>query len=811
MIFVAAQWLKTLQLPEGASEFDLNLVNVFYNRYLNQTSNGMKKWQNLTLRLDTSEVRGHLFKTRVKMSWPSLLIEQNVENKSVFVFPLTQVGNTSYRNITIKNPSSYNLVVQIVMDRNYPDLESLYEGVPPSFMPGDLTKDFTTEFRFLGKHQTLFQNKLNLKFHEDTIPVLLSPGENFTFTVEYDVIESGTKTAAIFLRNNLTILEVVKLVGQGAHPSFKFGNRRPGSVQPLSFELTEKHLKDCEREKHRKYPSPNLTVKRSFTARNTGDIPIFINNFVISGMPCEGYGFKVLNCEPFQLLPNATRKIDIAFTPDFTLAKMTRTLVLETSLNVPVSYTLLTTVPSYYLSLCSSVLTRPHWETYLYYTAVCLMCFLLVFVALAPVMESERILKQALGLVIARNCPSTQPTLDLRLVGQQTRSEIRQKAESDATEKACKEKEKKIVEEAVKEKTVKEPEKYVVLIPTTGKQKKKLAKKTSNELASADLSSMQKKNPGEVHKPQKAKADCKTDTEMEIPCKKQLKEPKKIVHKPLNIKHIEVPVCEEETSSTTTESSSNNEETDKLKITLKKQSPNTKTQSNTVTISTETTPTCETLQPDVASHTKLERRRSGPKSNRNKSDHRDPHENKPRGNKNQRERKEKQSLIKKLSKPLSDSGNSSPSVRVSPSVPSSSFWSENRAKFSDVVARSENTYPVTSSRSFVQTGKPTVYVEPYKNTNTELGPIGSKKIDYWQDNVQVHNDDQYNHLSNSFFTDAHALGVESSNAFLDVGVPENNWEGGNSNLMNLMQSNGAPPINSSSGGMHGKQLLFFFL
>ena len=68
-------------------------------------------------------------------------------------------------------------------------------------------------------------------------------------------------------------------------------------------------------------------------ARNTGELPIDIFGFYISGVSCEGYGFKVLNCEPFKLNPNATKKIDIAFTPDFTLSRIERELLILTSLS----------------------------------------------------------------------------------------------------------------------------------------------------------------------------------------------------------------------------------------------------------------------------------------------------------------------------------------------------------------------------------------------------------------------------------------------------------------------------------------------
>lgn len=733
IIYISAQWLKTLSLPDGITQFDLNLVNTFYNRYLNQTSNGSKKWQNLTVKLDTSEVRGHIFKTKVKMIWPTLL----AENKTVFSFPLTQVGNFTFQNISIKNPSSYNLIVQIVLDVNYPELHGLYEGLPPNLISQDLQKQKKPSigFFFHKSYKLLQENffrNLDLEFHRDTIPVFLKPGEIVTFRIGFRTEDATHSSAAILLRNNLTMLEVVKIDARAVHPNFKFGNRRPGSTQPLSFELTEKHLKDCEREKHRKYPSPNLTVKRSFTARNTGDVTVFVNGFSINGIPCEGYGFKVLNCEAFYLLPNATRKIDIAFTPDFTLAKITRSLMLETSLNFPVNYTLLTTVPSYYLALCSTVLLRPAWEAYLYYTSVCLMCFLLIFVVLAPVMDSERILKQTLGLVITRSCPSTQPTLDLRLVGQQTRSEIRQKVDAEVTENKNKDNKTctkicALMDEPVKP-VKQEQEKQVVLVPTVGKQKKKVAKKLSNEIGEM----CEKKSSPE---PQKAhKASNKQTEVIENDVKKhspkehrKIAQNKKITNKPTECKTIDVPVCEEETSSTTTESSNNEEDQHKnIKPTVKKQSSPKIEYNNMVYIPAPPTPVVQ-IESTHQNHAKIERKSSGPKQNKLKeyAGHRSSAGGKMRTGRNSRDCKDKQILSRKPSRPTEHSTTSvSPTVRTSPSIPSSSFWSENRATFSDVVARSDtNSYPINAPRYCFNSLK-----ESFSDHYSGFGEFGNLKI-----------------------------------------------------------------------------------
>jgi hypothetical protein len=47
--------------------------------------------------------------------------------------------------------------------------------------------------------------------------------------------------------------------------------------------------------------------------KNSGELPFYVHKFGINGYECEGYGFRVLNCEGFQLEPNASRKIDIAW------------------------------------------------------------------------------------------------------------------------------------------------------------------------------------------------------------------------------------------------------------------------------------------------------------------------------------------------------------------------------------------------------------------------------------------------------------------------------------------------------------------
>lgn len=156
-------------------------------------------------------------------------------------------------------------------------------------------------------------------------------------------------------------------------------------------------------------------------ARNTGELPIEVYDFYINGLQCEGYGFKVLNCAPFKLNPNATKKIEIAFTPDFTLSRIERKLLISTSLgsdgdieNGMIILNLLATLPPHSLEACTIALMRPSWEYAVQWVAVSLSSILLICVLAISFLEADRILRGALAS-FSRESP-IQPPFDLRLL-----------------------------------------------------------------------------------------------------------------------------------------------------------------------------------------------------------------------------------------------------------------------------------------------------------------------------------------------------------------------------------------------------------
>uniref|UniRef100_A0A6P7FQJ0 Transmembrane protein 131 n=1 Tax=Diabrotica virgifera virgifera TaxID=50390 RepID=A0A6P7FQJ0_DIAVI len=823
-----AQWLKMFSLSKFVYDFDLHLVNTFYNRYLNLTANGTKRWQNISMRLDTSEVRGHVFKSRLKMSWPSLLVDNNLENKSSIVFPRTQVGNMSYHNITIRNPASVTVVVQLVLGSDYPNYLDLLADMPPNLdVESIYDRFFPTGFFFPNdtRHEQInyFNEMLGVNVHPESIPVLLPPGETFTFPVGFYAEDGHCHSAVVLLRNNLTILEVVRLNAKGVQPLFKFGNRKPGSLQPLTFEMTERHFRDCEKQKF--YTGdPNFTVKRTFTARNIGDVTLYVNSFHINEYPCEGYGFKVMDCESFVLYPNQTKKIDIAFTPDLTLSKISRMLQLGTSLNMPVNYTLYTTIPPLYLSLCSDLIARPNWEVYLSYLAVVAMSLLLFIIVSVATLDAERIKRQAMDSFIFPSNSAVQPVLDLRLVGQQIREEIQSQKPVTVSKEETKSDQVEVTKEEVPEVNSKpEVERYTVLVPTTGKAKKKLAKRNSNESSPVEGSYMQmadkvekkkERHPEPKHKVKETKDEkevVKVDEKEKKHVQNNIKEKevkKSHFHNKKHTKNTVVPAYEEETSSSTTESSGSlNEDPEKennqrisvkvcSKTTTKRDRESQKTSTtNGGFVDGNPNHTNEFKHvhfnhsnhhnklkhqkllakaakanekqikenKDFEEHHKtIEHALSTPVNNKHHSHQKDRSEKKKERISKERKEKgfHKKSLEKnkqihneltekydKHDKHEKHEKNEKHEKHKNPlsfNVPlptpmTSTVWGESRAKFSDVVARSESSCSLFSNNnrplSHTSTAKsavtkPTMYVEPYKQTTpTELGPIGSRRTD----------------------------------------------------------------------------------
>lgn len=144
--------------------------------------------------------------------------------------------------------------------------------------------------------------------------MLLQPGMKTRIRIGFLPSDYKLRSSLLLIRNNLTGIEPVVLYGQGAQIRMEVDNKTVRSNDALLFEILPSHLSDCRNPKRllNKLPT-TLTVKRSFTVKNTGEVTFLVINISINNMPCENRGFRILNCEPFRLEPNETFILDIAF------------------------------------------------------------------------------------------------------------------------------------------------------------------------------------------------------------------------------------------------------------------------------------------------------------------------------------------------------------------------------------------------------------------------------------------------------------------------------------------------------------------
>ncbi|XP_059172508.1 transmembrane protein 131-like isoform X2 [Physella acuta] len=401
------QWLLGMVLDKDVADTDQYLYTKLQQKW-EKLDSLQQNIANVTIELDTNHVRGFLFSAQAHLQWPSLI------RKSRIKYPLTQIGNLSVSDFIVENNGDEPVLVQILPLSYYPSPHTIIDLLTQrfsqdltDFLESDETNTFilydlesygksSTTATNLAQHRKVVESVLGVIPHKQTLAAILQPGNKIKVKVGFQPKDDLARSSLIVVRNNLTIIDAVVVQGQGRKGEMRFNNKKPGSHSALTFELTEKHLKNCDiSEKKNKNIMPNFTVRRPFTLRNSGELPFYIHGFSINELPCEGYGFKVFDCSGFEMLPNSSRKINIAFTPDFTMSQIQRMLTIHTSLGPPANeanYSLQAMVPYDLLSQCSAALPRPTWEPLLYYFVVVMMGFIICCIVVLAYFESDRVM-----------------------------------------------------------------------------------------------------------------------------------------------------------------------------------------------------------------------------------------------------------------------------------------------------------------------------------------------------------------------------------------------------------------------------------
>ncbi|XP_023264628.1 transmembrane protein 131 isoform X1 [Seriola lalandi dorsalis] len=330
-------------------------------------------------------------KITAHLTWPSL-----VNSSQRITFPLTNTNSSSDEEVILQNPADVPVYVQVLPLALLPN-PSVFSGkLADRFPLGNLSNINidTNTFEFqVHRNQTSLM-KTSTGFAEgSTRPfvynLVLLPGEVKSFSVRFTPISNHSVSSLLIVRNNLTVIDTIVLHGRGATESLKVAGKPPGQGSSLRFKMTEALLKDCTEKT--KVKEPNFTLKRTFRVENTGLLPITIRSAEINGQACEGYGFKVLNCQEFALKPNASKDLIILFTPDFTSSRVIRELKLVTCGGSEFVFVLNASLPYHMLAACAETLPRPSWELELYIIVSLIMSSMFLLVIATAYLEAQSI------------------------------------------------------------------------------------------------------------------------------------------------------------------------------------------------------------------------------------------------------------------------------------------------------------------------------------------------------------------------------------------------------------------------------------
>uniref|UniRef100_A0A8D3BET9 Transmembrane protein 131 n=1 Tax=Scophthalmus maximus TaxID=52904 RepID=A0A8D3BET9_SCOMX len=321
-------------------------------------------------------------KITAHLTWPSL-----VNSSHRITFPLTNTNSSSNEMVILQNPADVPVYVQVLPLALLPN--------PSVFPLGNLSNINidTNTLEFLVHRNQVSASSTSSGFIEgSTRPyvynLFLLPGEVKSISVRFTPISNHSVSSLLIVRNNLTVIDTIILHGRGTTESLKVAGKPPGQGSSLRFKMTEAILKDCTESEVRE---PNFTLKRTFRVENTGLLPITIRSAEINGQACEGYGFKVLNCQEFALKPNSSKDLIILFTPDFTSSRVIRELKLVTCGGSEFVFVLNASLPYHMLAVCAETLPRPSWELELYIIVSLIMSSMFLLVIATAYLEAQSI------------------------------------------------------------------------------------------------------------------------------------------------------------------------------------------------------------------------------------------------------------------------------------------------------------------------------------------------------------------------------------------------------------------------------------
>ncbi|XP_057352941.1 transmembrane protein 131 isoform X2 [Manis pentadactyla] len=339
--------------------------------------------------VNTDLQKNILSKITAELSWPSIL-----SSPRHLKFPLTNTNCSSEEEVTLENPAEVPVYIQFIPLALYSNPSVFADKLMSRFNLSKVAKIDLRTLEFQVFRNSAHPVRSSTGFTEgfsrhSVLNLILKPGEKKSVKVKFTPIYNRTVSSLIIIRNNLTVMDAVMVQGQGTTENLRVAGKLPGPGSSLRFKITEALLKDCTDSS--KVREPNFTLKRTFKVENTGQLQIHIETIEVSGYSCEGYGFKVVNCQEFALSANASKDIIVLFTPDFTASRVIRELKFITTSGSEFVFVLNASLPYHMLATCAEALPRPNWELALYIIISGIMSALFLLVIGTAYLEAQGI------------------------------------------------------------------------------------------------------------------------------------------------------------------------------------------------------------------------------------------------------------------------------------------------------------------------------------------------------------------------------------------------------------------------------------
>lgn len=356
-------WMDSLDRPHQSAKQDAQLYAQFRKSFLNYNTE-----INPAVTIMTTANVNYDFEFKPKLKWPRLaqVHTQDAFLQHPILFAQTAVTTPlnriqAQRMIKISNPSDDWVQFQPILlgdiQQNY-KLENALKDDYPYLNPKNHTEKFSYSPDFAVVH------------HNNSFPrPLIPPRSEVKVTLRFIPRYVGTHEAVLVLRNNLTILEPIRLVGKGVKEEIKL---KDGNIF-FTMLFRDDDLKDCYNTKPGDLPFRKAS-KTTLLLENFSVVPSNIVRVIINGANCASDGWEVADCniskngqlKDGHMPPHgdhpAYKEIKLKYRPDFSMLETHALLDIYTEFGGKFRFSLQSRVPEDHIGACRASIPRPSWE-----------------------------------------------------------------------------------------------------------------------------------------------------------------------------------------------------------------------------------------------------------------------------------------------------------------------------------------------------------------------------------------------------------------------------------------------------------------